>query len=98
MKKILVSTCFVTLILAGVSCDEQNKAAETTTTTTEGTTTTTNNGTSTTIVSDTPRRTTINVNKGGTSVSTKSGTDVSVDNKGIRVGSKDIKVDIKTGN
>lgn len=95
MKKVLISLTVIATILIGTSCDDQ-KATGTTTTTSEGTKTT--GGTNTTIVSDTAKRTTISVGPGGTTVSTKKGTEVSIDSKGVKVGSKDVKVDIKTGN
>jgi len=44
---------------------------------------------------DTPR-TEISVGKDGAAVKTKKGTGVSVDKKGVKVGSKDVKIDIKT--
>ncbi|MEO6584444.1 MAG: hypothetical protein ABIO05_08975, partial [Ferruginibacter sp.] len=83
------------------ACDNENKSVESTTTTTEGTNTTGNNVTVTRTTTangiDTPR-TKVNVGPGGTSVSTKNGTNVTIDNKGIKVGGKGVKVDIKTGN
>jgi hypothetical protein len=43
---------------------------------------------------DTPR-TSISVGKSGAEVKTKSGTGVSVDDKGVRIGTKDVKIDVK---
>ncbi len=92
MKKLL-SLILVSAILAVTSCDNQKAAESSTTTTTEGT-----KSVSTSTSVDTVKRTTVNIGPGGTSVSTKSGPNVTIDKKGIKVGGKDVNVDIKTGN
>ena len=97
------SLIFAAIVLVAISCSNSNndKAEPTTTTPAAPPATppatpaeTKKDHVEVEVKKDTPR-TEISIGEKGGSIKTKKGTGISVDEKGVKVGSKDVKIDIK---